>query len=459
MSRIAHSLVYAAFALLCASCASPRISERNSASEVGPAIVAIQGALSEAGSERLVESRLGSDQDDPHVRELIAAVRWQANAPLMAGNRLTLLIDGPQTLAAMRRAIAGAQHNIHLETYIFADDDVGREMRDLLIERQREGVEVRVIYDAVGSLTTPGAFFDTMREAGIEVREFRPLDPVHTPLAWKINNRDHRKILVVDGRTAFTGGINISSTYASSSLKRPGPEKGRDESWRDTHIQIDGPVAAQFQSLFLATWTRAGGTVEAHAPEYFPTITAAGSELVAAVATDGDNDNQTSIYATYLAAIRHASQRIWLTNAYFAPNEELRSAMIEAVKRGVDVRLIVPGFTDSGLILYASRSTYKELLHGGVRIYEQPYALLHAKTAVIDTALSMVGSANLDMRSFLHNNEVNAVIVGSGFARQLEQVFQRDLQNTRELNIEEWRKRPLGEKLKEFGSSLFSYWL
>ena len=316
-----------------------------------------------------------------------------------------------------------------------------------------------MLYDAIGSVTTPGEFFDRLREADIEVREFRPLDPVRTPLTWKINNRDHRKIVVIDGRIAFTGGINISSTYASASSTRPGPDTGRDEAWRDTHVEIAGPVAAQFQALFFATWTRSAGKAAISGPEYFPAVEPAGAELVAAVATDADNKSETRIYATYLTAIRHATQRLWLTNAYFAPNKELRQALIDAVKRGVDVRLVVPGFTDSGLILYASRSSFDELLAGGVRIYEQRYALLHAKTAVIDTALSMVGSANLDMRSFLHNNEVNAVVVGSEFARRMEQVFERDLKDSRELDLKSWRQRPFTDKLKEFSSSLFSYWL
>jgi cardiolipin synthase len=157
--------------------------------------------------------------------------------------------------------------------------------------------------------------------------------------------------------------------------------------------------------------------------------------------------------------VRHATQRLWLTNAYFAPNKEFRAALIAAARRGVDVRLIVPSFTDSGLILNASRNTFEELLAGGVRIYEQRYALLHAKTAVIDSALSMVGSANLDMRSFLHNNEVNAVIIGHDFALKLEAVFEHDLKDTRELDLQRWRKRPFMDKVKEKASSLFSYWL
>jgi cardiolipin synthase len=185
-------------------------------------------------------------------------------------------------------------------------------------------------------------------------------------------------------------------------------------------------------------------------------LAAVGRELVAAVATDA---RRPAIYTTYLSAIQRSTQRVWLTNAYFAPNRKLRKAMIAAVKRGVDVRLIVPGFTDSSLILYASRANFGELLAGGVRIYEQRYALLHAKTAVIDGALSTVGSSNLDMRSFVHNNEVNAVVVGTDFGSRMEQVFQKDLANSTELHLDTWRRRSLLEKLKEMGSSWFSYWL
>lgn len=450
---------------LLSACATPTVKARSTEAGAAPPVLATGGALSEGRSERLIDSRLqaGAKQGDAdnadHVRALIDEFRNQADAPLVAGNRITLLIDGPQTLAAIRKAITAAKHHVHVETYIFGDDEVGRDFSELLIARRRAGVEVRVLYDAVGSVTTPGTFFDAMREAGVEVYAFRPLNPVRTPLTWKLNNRDHRKIVVVDGRIAFTGGINISSTYASSSRNRPGPQAGRDEGWRDTHVEIEGPVAMQFQALFFSTWTRAGGKVPPDSQRYFPTIAPVGGELVAAVASDSDDSSETAIYATYLTSIQHATRRIWLTNAYFAPNKEMRTALIEAVQRGVDVRLIVPGFTDSGLILHASRASFDELLSGGVRIYEQRYALLHAKTAVIDTALSMVGSANLDMRSFLHNNEVNAVIVGTGFAQRLEQTFERDLKDSKELQLEQWRKRPWLNKLKEMGSSLFGYWL
>jgi cardiolipin synthase A/B len=443
-------------ALTCVACSGPRILPSGTGQSTAP-IVTPGGKASEKKVDQLLEQRLES-QDDPAVRTLITAFREQAQTPLVTGNRVQLLIDGPPTLQAMREAIRAARHHVHLETYIFGDDAIGRDFRDLLLQRRVEGIQVRVLYDAVGSMDSPGQLFEDMRAGGIEVLAFRPLDAVRTLLPWKMNNRDHRKLLVVDGRVAFTGGINISDTYEDSSSIRPGPEQGLEEAWRDTHVKVDGPVVAQFQALFLATWTRAGGKMETSA-DYFPAIKPTGAELVAAVALDVERSTTSTIYATYLATIRAAGQRVWLTNAYFAPNRELRLAMIEAAARGVDVRLIVPGFTDSGLILHASRATYDELLEGGVRIYEQRHALLHAKTAVLDGALSMVGSANLDMRSFLHNNEINAVIIGSSFAKQLEQVFQRDLAHAEELTLEQWRKRPLAQRLKEFGSRLFAYWL
>lgn len=416
------------------------------------------GTLTPTSGARVVEQRLDDRVETEHVREMIDAFRESAAAPLVAGNRVALLVDGPQTLRAIRAAVEGARHHVHLETYIFSDDEVGRALRELLIRRRQAGVEVRVLYDAIGSVTTPAAFFEPMRQAGVEVLPFRPLNPTRT-LPWKINNRDHRKIVVVDGRIAFTGGINISSTYASSSSSRPGPETGREEAWRDTHVQIEGPVAAQFQKLFLQTWERAGGRVDGGSAQYFPPLAASGAELVAVVATSGGDRNETTIYDTYAAAIGHASRRLWMTQAYFAPDEGLRRALLAAAARGVDVRIIVPSFSDSRLIFHASRKDYDELLAGGVRIYEQRYAMLHAKSMVIDTALSMVGSANFDMRSFLHNNEVNAVVVGSDFAQRMEALFERDLHDTRELQLASWRQRPWLDRFKEFGSGLFSYWL
>jgi len=424
-----------------------------------PPMVTLRGSLPGDAGAPLLDSALGAAGDDPAVQQLVDTVRRNAVAPVVANNSVQLLVDGPQTFASIRAALEGARHHIHLETYIFADDELGKSIAELLIRKRQEGVEVRVLYDGIGSLDTPADFFDHLREGGVEVHEFRPLNPVKTPLIWKINNRDHRKIVIVDGRIGFTGGINISGAYSRGSASHPGRERGLQEGWRDTHVRIEGPVVRQLQALFLSTWTRAGGKIDENSTDYFPEPAAAGNQLVSIVANDGDHPTDRTLYATYLTAISSASRRIWITQAYFAPNEEVLAALIAAVQRKVDVRLIVPGFTDSGLIFHASRASYDRLLRGGIRIYEQDDALLHAKTAVIDQVLSVVGSANLDMRSFLHNNEVNALVIGRDFGGKMEALFQRDLNNTRELDLKSWRKRPLTERMKEFGSKLFGYWL
>ncbi len=443
--------------LLLASCASLSVPER--ASHPPPPIVA-GGPLSKAASERVLAAALADYRNDPHAIELIEAVRRYSTQPLTAGNRVTPLVDGPETFASIRDAVSAARHHIHIETFIYDDDELGRAFADLLSEKRREGVEVRVLYDSIGSMETDPAFFERLRNAGIEVREFRPMNPAETPLVWKIQNRDHRKIIVVDGRIGFTGGINISGTYASSSSTKPGPVRGVEEGWRDTHVRIEGPAVAQLQALFFETWQRAGdASAVCCEAAYFPPLQPDGPDLVTIVATDSEDAGDRSLYATYLAAFKHAHERLWITHAYFAPNDELLDAMIEAAQRGVDVRMVAPGFTDSNVILYATQSTYARLLKGGVRIYERDDALLHAKSVVIDGVISIVGSANLDMRSFVHNDEVNAIVVSRNFAKEMERIFQRDEQASRELDLERWRDRGLLQRFKEWGSRLIWYWL
>jgi cardiolipin synthase len=277
-------------------------------------------------------------------------------------------------------------------------------------------------------------------------------------LFWRFHNRDHRKIIVVDGRIAFTGGLNISDTYSSSSSSKPGPEAGLTEAWRDTHAQIEGPAAEQFQRLFIETWEKLGGKVGTK-DEYFPKLPAMGDHFVSAVASSGVKQRDEAIYGTYLAAIKNSSKRIWITQAYLLPPEELASTLTDAVKRGVDVRIVVPGFSDSKLVLHASHSEYDALLKGGIRLIESKEALLHAKTALIDDSLAIIGSANLDYRSFLHNNEVTAVVIGEETARRMHVIFERDMAQGKELTIDEWRKRSAWKRTKESLSSLLKYWL
>lgn len=443
----------------CFACAGPEVREASQRLPPAAAVLTPQGALTESAGEAVLARATDSSVSDREVTDLLDAIRQEARAPITTGNAVRALIDGPQTLDAIGTAIEAAQHHIHLETYIFADDEVGREIAAQLVARRMAGVEVRILYDAIGSVSTPGQFFDDLRAMGIEVLEFRPINAENTLLPWKLNNRDHRKIIVVDGAIGFTGGINVSAAYSQSSTSKPGPDAGMDAGWRDTHVRIEGPAVQQLQSLFLSTWIQAGGQLDEKSAQYHPVAGRRGSEAVAIVASDGADDSEAAIYAVYLASIRHASRRIWLTQAYFAPNPQLRTALTEAVERGVDVRIVVPGFTDSGLIFHAARSSYDELLRGGVRLFEQRDALVHAKTAVIDGIASTVGSANLDMRSFIHNNEANAVIVSRDFGMVMEQVFERDLRASREITLASWRQRGLLPRLKEAGSRLFSHWL
>lgn len=446
-------------ALSSLSCVGPEVRDSTQQHARSAAVITPQGALTEKAGNALLAQAADATTRDGDVTRLLDAVRQAVDAPFMTGNAVQALIDGPKTLAAIAAAIAGAKHHIHLETYIFADDAVGRQIAAQLTVKRTQGVEVRVLYDAVGSVSTPASFFEAMQAQGIEVVAFRPLNPENTLLFWKLNNRDHRKIIVVDGVVGFTGGINVSAAYSQSSTSKPGPDAGLGEGWRDTHVRIEGPAVQQLQALFLSTWVRAGGQLDEKSPQYHPQATTEGGEPVAIVASEGDDPRQAAVYATYLAVVRLAQQRIWLTQAYFAPNKEFRDALLAAVQRGVDVRIVVPGFTDSGLIFHAARANYDKLLSGGVRLFEQRDALVHAKTAVVDGIVSTVGSANLDMRSFIHNNEANAIVISRDFGQVLERAFQRDLNASREITLKDWRRRGILSRFKEAGSRLFAYWL
>jgi cardiolipin synthase len=438
---------------LCASCAqNPRVQPP----EETPPVVARQRVLPEEATDPLLREALEEYKNDAGVRELVSAVRRYSSSPLTTGNKVKVLVDGPQTYDAIEAAMRDARRYIDLETFIYGADDIGRRFATLLAEKKREGVAVRVLYDSLGSMDTPHDFFDELRRQGVEVREFRPINPVKNPLIWNIQNRDHRKIVVVDGKTGFTGGINIDSTYLSASTSRPGPKRGLKDGWRDTHVRIDGPAVAQLQRLFADSWKTAGGNPNDLGDG--GTISPAGRTLVTIVGNSSDSDDR-SLYGTYLAAFSCASRRLWITHAYFAPNEDLLTAMTDAAQRGVDVRLIVPSFTDSSIVLNATQATYTRLLKSGVKIFELKDALLHAKSVVIDGTVSIVGSANLDMRSFLHNEEVNAVVIDRDVGQRMEQVFEKDQKAARPVELASWEQRSTWQRFKEFWVSLFRYWI
>jgi len=379
-----------------------------------------------------------------------------ASSPLVAGNKVTLLQNGQATYQAMLAAISGARDHIHMETYIFEDDETGRRFEDALLAKQREGVSVSIIYDGVGTLSVPADFFKPLSEAGVKLLQFNPVNPLEAKAGWNVNQRDHRKLLVVDGRIAFLGGINISAVYSGGSAKSA-PSKGDKLPWRDTQVEIEGPVVADYQKIYLDTWNKQKGDA-LPAGDFFPPPAARGKELVRAIAGSPD-DPVSAIYATLLSAIESAETEVLLTNAYFAPDPQFLAALKDAVRRGVDVKLILPSQTDSALIFHAGRSHYDELLRTGIKVYERRDALLHAKTVVIDGVWSTIGSTNLDWRSFLHNQEVNAVVLSVDFAVQMKSAFESDLKNSTQITLEQWRQRGIGERVKEGLARMWAYWL
>lgn len=450
-----YKLCGAALALLACACPQTAAPRSEPSAAATPTVVDAERRVPAAEAEQALGQAAESAASRHRARTLANAIQAQTGVPLVQGNRTRLLIDGPSTYEAMLGAVESARDHIHIETYIFADDAVGRRFADALVRKRREGVAVRVVYDAIGSIASDGKFFAGMAEQGIEVAEFRPLG---SSSLWRVNNRDHRKLTVIDGRVAFTGGLNISSTYSRASTSRPGPEEGLSSGWRDTHLEIRGPSVRLFQALFVQTWTRLGHRPPPAAGLY-PELDEVGDDLVQVVASEGGDEREFRVYNTYLAVLRNARHRIWISQAYFAPDAELRDALASAAARGVDVRVIVPAFTDSALIHYGSRATYESLLDSGVAIYEHENALMHAKTAVVDGVWSTVGSSNLDPRSFVHNDELNAAVVSTDLARDMEAMFGRDLASSRRIDPQTWKARPARERILERLSSLLSYWL
>ena len=417
-----------------------------------------RGPLTALQSRAIVD-RLKSQGDQTSIFDRHLALEQAiAGSPLMVGNKVVLLQDGPVTFQHMFTAIRNAKDHINMETYIIEDDEVGNRFADLLIDKQVHGVQVSLIYDSVGAINASETFFKRLTDSGIKVLEFNPVNPLTAKKGWEVNQRDHRKLLIVDGQTAFLGGINISSVYSGGSFSRRSrqrPEGGPP--WRDTHLQVEGPVVGEFQKLFLATWEKQKGEVLAQG-KYFPQLANKGKEVVRAIGSSPD-EPYSLIYATLISAIGGAETSIQLTNTYFVPDPQLLAALKDAVQRGVDVRLILPGKTDSWLVFHAGRSYYAELLSAGVKIYERRDALLHAKTALIDGVWSTIGSTNLDWRSFLHNQEVNAVILGQEFGAQMQAMFDIDMAASSPVTLEQWGQRSISEHLKETVARVWEYWL
>ena len=459
--------------LCLASCSSlptivPDMARRSAPVQLEGARGPLTAAQSQAVLERLKGAAKDAGKDSSVLDRHLAIEEAIVGSPLTTGNEVVLLEDGPATYRAMLAAIAAARDHINMETYILEADDVGHQFAQALIAKQRQGVQVNLIRDSVGTIGTPAEFFQRLTDAGIRVLEFNPINPLVARKGWELNQRDHRKLLIVDGRTAFLGGINISSVYSSGSSGRtstrtsrsaatPEPADAAAPGWRDTDLQLRGPVVAELQKLFLSTWEKQKGEPLA-AKNYFPRSEAVGKQVVRAIGSSPD-EPFSLIYATLLSAIANAESSVRLTNAYFVPDPQLLAALEAAAGRGVDVSLILPGQTDSWLVFHAGRNHYERLLRAGVKIFERRGAILHSKTALIDGVWATVGSTNLDWRSFLHNHELNAVVLGAEFGAQVQAMFDKDLAASDRITLEQWRRRPIEWRMKEAFARAWEYWL
>jgi cardiolipin synthase len=444
-------------------------------SEQPARIVTASRVLSEEQSKAIVERLKAQAGDTDILGRHVAISEAISKSPLVAGNRTLLLEDGPATYAAMQASIRGATRSINFATYIFEADDTGKQFAALFAEKRRQGVEVNVIYDSVGSIKTPKEFFEGMRAAGIRVVEFNPVNPLNAKRGWRINNRSHRKLMIVDDTTVFIGGINISDVYSGGSFGSgvpsggPGGSRGNDKAqaaagnWRDTHLQIEGPVATEFQKIFLESWHKQKGEpIAADKPvgSALPQGAAPskGGHLVRAIASTPDQ-RRNEMYLTLLSAVTYAERNIYITTAYLAPDRELKEALQAAVKRGVDVKLLLSSVSDSWLAFNAGRAHYSDLLRDGVKIYERRGPLMHAKSVTIDGVWSSVGSTNIDWRSLLHNDEADAAILGREFALQMEAMFARDLAQSDEITAETWARRSPAQRLREGAARMWEYML
>ena len=418
-----------------------------------------RGPLSSGQSKAILAGLSNRSEETGIFERHLALEEAITGSPLVVSNRTTLYQDGESTYAAMFKAIAAAKDHINLETYIIEDDEVGKRFSDVLLAKQNQGVQVALIYDSVGSLKTPRVFFQHLKDGGIKVVEFNPVNPLEAKKGWQLNQRDHRKLLIVDGQSVFLGGVNISSVYSSGSaqIRSSGGNGENKMPWRDTHLLLEGPVVAEFQKLFMDSWAKQGGDVLAE-KNYFPPPTQKGKEVVRAIGSSSDAGGG-QMYNTLVSAIGGADTSVYLTFAYFAPDEHIMTALKKAVQRGADVKIILPGKTDSAVVFYAGRSFYGELLDSGVKIFERAEALLHAKTALIDGVWSTIGSTNLDWRSFLHNDEVNAIVLSPEFGSQMNAMFDKDLARSQQITLDSWHERSLLMRMKEQAARIWIYWL
>ncbi|WP_284615939.1 phospholipase D-like domain-containing protein [Aquabacterium humicola] len=401
-------------------------------------LVVINFSSGEKKVSQRVEHLYGTD--DAQFRRVMGVL---LGPQMLDGNRAEVLLNGDAIFPAMLAAIRGARRTITFETYIYWSESIGREFADALIERARGGVRVHVLLDWLGSVKMESRYLEQMQAAGIEIERF------HEPHWWnlpRMNNRTHRKLLVIDGTTGFTGGVGIADKW-----------RGRAQDpdhWRDTHFRVEGPVVAQMQAVFVDNWTKATGRV-LHGEAYFPALSPRG-ESAAQMFSSSPSGGSESMHLMYLLAVTAATRSIHLSSSYFVPDDLMTQALAAAARRGVQVRIIVPGpDIDTDIVRRASRARWGPLLEAGATIAEYQPTMFHCKVLVVDALMVSVGSTNFDNRSFRLNDEANLNLIDAAFARRQIEVFEQDFRQSRPVTLQAWRHRPLKEKALEHVASWF----
>lgn len=406
-------------------------------------VAAMLLALNFTSGEKKIEEQIQREYG-LHDAQYQRALGVLLGPPILDGNRFEALYNGDRIFPPMLQAIRGAQHSITFETYIYWSGDIGRAFAEALAERAKAGVKVHVLLDWVGSAKIDAHFLQQMEDAGVQIRKF------HQP-SWydiaRMNNRTHRKLLVVDGRIGFTGGVGIAPEWTGDAQDA--------QHWRDSHFQVEGPVVAQMQAVFMDNWIKVSGDV-LHGEVYFPALAKAGDGR-AQVFSSSPSGGSESMHLMYLLSITAATKSIDLSSAYFVPDDLTIHALVAAMERGVRVRIIVPGpIIDSQTVRGASRASWGPLLEAGAEISEYQPTMFHVKVFTVDGLLSSVGSTNFDNRSFRLNDEANLNIYDSAFAAAQTAQFEADLKRSKRITFDAWRDRPLREKAMEHLASLLA---
>ncbi|HEX4268839.1 MAG TPA: phospholipase D-like domain-containing protein [Steroidobacteraceae bacterium] len=452
MRRLALFIIVAVGLSACAQV--PIVNERQllqeAAGKQSIRVYGTRGPLSARQAAKVLARVAAQAPNADALARHLAVEQIVAKGPLYAGNSVRVLQDGAATFPAMFSTIAGAKHFLDIEYYIFQDvQSGGRDLGDLLVQKARSGVQVRIIYDAVGSLGTPAAFYDKLRAGGVHLVQYNPINPLKARTHYSLNDRDHRKTLVADDEIGIVGGVNLSTDYESAPSLHPGVAKTPSPSghpvWHDTDLEIRGPVVPQLSRLFDAHWREQKGPPIA--PVTPPAKRVWGTQIVRVIGSSPAK-LKTRYYTTVLTAVRTAQTSVWMTAAYFVPTHQELRTLKRAAARGVDVRIILPSESDEPEVLAVQRSYYAGLLRAGIKVYERQAGIMHSKTMVVDGVWSLVGSSNFDQRSILFNDEVDVVVLGSAAASALQKGMEADMQHARRIDSKFVHQQGIGQHTK-----------